>query len=62
LRNHINFNDKRNDFISDLQSEKSYKKLNKKWAKKTTLKLLWQKYVWGNRQKMFLWNLKNKKK
>lgn len=33
-----------------------------KWYKKPSVKLLWQKYVWGNRQKIFLWNLKNKAK
>ena len=34
----------------------SYEKINKKWAGKTSLKLLWQKYVFGNRQKIWLWN------
>ena len=39
----------------------SYHDLVKKWSKSPTLKLLFQKYVWGNRQKVWLWNLlKNK--
>lgn len=37
----------------------SYRALAKKWAKKPTIKLLFQKYVWGNRQKVFVWNLKH---
>ena len=45
-----------------LKGEMSFDEINKKWAKKPTLKLLWQKYVWGNRQKIFFWNLKNKLK
>ena len=39
-----------------------FKKLNKKWASKPNLKLLYSKYVWGNRQKVYFWNLKNKKR
>lgn len=30
--------------------------LEKKWAKRPSLKLLWCKYIWGNRQKVALWN------
>lgn len=26
-----------------------------------SIKLLWQKYVWGNRQKIWLWNITIKK-
>ena len=36
-------------------------KLLKKWYKKPSLKLLWSKYIWGNRQKVFVKRLKNKK-
>lgn len=46
-------------FMKDLMSDMDYAALNKKWAKKPDLKLLWQKYVWGNRQKIAVWNLKN---
>lgn len=38
----------------------SYEDINKKWAKKPSIKLLYQKYVWGNRQKIAVWNLKRK--
>lgn len=48
---------KRDACMKDLMSEMSYEEITKKWAKKTTLKLLWQKYVLGNRQKIAIWNL-----
>lgn len=57
MRKHIDSNPKRDAFMTDLESDMTYEELNKKWAKKPTLKLLWQKYVWGNRQKIWLWNL-----
>lgn len=44
-------------FIADLMNL-SYKDLCCKWAKSPTLKLLWSKYVWGNRQIIFVWNIK----
>lgn len=59
LRKHIENNPERNTCIQDLK-RLDYKAFCKKWATPPTLKLLWQKYVWGNRQKVFLWNLKNK--
>ena len=59
MRIHISYNEKREDFMSDVKSL-DYKKLCKKWANKPSIKLLWQKYVWGNRQKMWLWNLTHK--
>ena len=61
MRKHIDSNPSRSDFIKDLQSDMRYEDINKKWAKKPTLKLLWQKYVWGNRQKIWLWNITNGK-
>ena len=60
LKKNISKNDLRNDFIKDLQSDLTYRKINKKWAKGLTLKLWIQKYIWGNRQKVFLWNLLKK--
>ena len=57
MRNHISPNSNREKFMQDLQSYMSYTELNTKWAKKPTLKLLWQKYIWGNRQKVALWKL-----
>lgn len=40
----------------DLTGKMDYDSINKKWAKSPGIKLLWQKYVWGNRQKVALWN------
>lgn len=61
LRRTIPFNDDRKQFMEDLQNpDMDYCAINKKWAKKPTLKLLFQKYIWGNRQKVFLWNLFHK--
>lgn len=57
MRKHIDSNPLRASFMKDLQSEMTYQQINKKWAKIPSLKLLWQKYVWGNRQKVWLWNL-----
>lgn len=60
MRKHINMNPERQHFMDDLKSEMSYSEINRKWAKKPTIKLLWQKYVWGNRQKVAMWNLTQK--
>lgn len=62
MRKCISDNPDRERFMEDLQSDMSYNDINKKWAKKPSLKLLWQKYIWGNRQKVFFWNLKNRNK
>ena len=59
LKRPISNNPKRSAFISDLQSEMDLRSINKKWAETPTIKLLFQKYIWGNRQKIFFWNLKN---
>lgn len=59
MRNHIKANEDRDEFMKDV-TKMDYTSLNKKWAKKPSAKLLWQKYVWGNRQKVWLWNLKNR--
>lgn len=59
MRKHIDGNPDREAFMADVK-ELDYSALCAKWAKKPTLKLLWQKYVWGNRQKVFVWNLKNR--
>lgn len=60
MRKTISSNPDREAFMSDLKSDMDYKTLNKKWAKKPTLKLLYQKYIWGNRQKIFVWDLKQR--
>ena len=62
MRKCISCNPDRERFMTDLQSEMTYEAINKKWAKRPGIKLLWQKYVWGNRQKVFFWNLRNRNK
>lgn len=59
MRNHISGNKHREEFMKDVK-EMDYPSLCKKWAVRPSAKLLWQKYVWGNRQKVWLWNLKNR--
>ena len=56
MRSHIASNPLRDACMADLKAC-DYQTINKKWAKKPTVKLLWQKYVWGNRQKVWLWNI-----
>ncbi len=56
LRGHIKSNPQREACLKDIQ-ELPYEAIVRKWAKRPSLKLLWQKYVWGNRQKVWLWNL-----
>ena len=58
MRKTIDENPDRTAFMTDLESGMNYQTLVRKWAKKPTRKLLFQKYVWGNRQKVFLWNIK----
>ncbi len=61
MRQHISSNPQRDAFMQDLMSDAfDYRKLTKKWAKRPGIKLLAQKYVWGNRQKVWLWNKKHK--
>lgn len=57
MRKPIDQNEDRSAFIADLNSNMDFNSLNKKWAKAPTAKLLFQKYIWGNRQKVFIWNL-----
>lgn len=60
MRKPIAKNPKREEFLRDLQGDMSYSALNYKWASKPSIKLLFQKYIWGNRQKVCLWNIKRK--
>ncbi len=57
LRKNIDCNPNREIFMRDLESNMTYKEINKKWTKKVPFKLLWQKYVWGNRQRIVFWKL-----
>ncbi len=61
MRTSISYNPNREQFMQDVKNL-DYRSLSKKWAKKPTLKLLWSKYAWGNRQKVFMWNLTHSKK
>lgn len=60
MRKHINNNAQREAFMADLKSAMSYFEINRKWAKQPSLKLIWQKYIWGNRQKIAIWKLKKR--
>ena len=62
MRKPIAENDKRDLFMTDLKSDMDFKNLNKKWAEPPTIKLLFQKYIWGNRQKVFVWNMIHRSK
>lgn len=56
----ISNNPNRKSFMKDLKSDMTYQELNNKWAKKPTIKLLFQKYIWGNRQKILWGEVKQK--
>ena len=58
LRKNIDKNPMREEFMHDLKGSMEYKSINRKWAERPTIKLLILKYIWGNRQKVALWNLK----
>ena len=62
MRKHIPDNPRREEFMKDLRGDMEYKKITKKWADRPSLKLLFQKYIWGNRQKVFVWNLTHRNK
>lgn len=53
-------NPDRVNFMQDLKGNMSFEEINDKWATKPSLKLFFQKYIWGNRQKAWLWNLLHK--
>lgn len=56
MRKHIASNPDRAHFMRDIQSDMTYEQINRKWAKRASFSLLWSKYIWGNRQKIALWN------
>lgn len=63
MRKSIDDNPKRVECMNDLMDkDMSYEDICAKWAKRPDKKLLFQKYVWGNRQKVFLWELTHKNK
>ena len=61
MRNHIAQNKNREQFMKDVQ-QLDYVSLCKKYATPPSPKLLFEKYVWGNRQKMFVYRLTHPKK
>jgi RNA recognition motif-containing protein len=59
MRGPIAENSNRKIFLADLQNT-DYDHICKKWAKRSSMKLLISKYVWGtNRQKVNWWKLKH---
>lgn len=61
MRKHIDGNPERDACMRDLMDpDMDYTDICQKWADAPTSKLLFQKYVWGNRQKVFFWNLRHK--
>ena len=61
MRNRIASNARRTECIADIR-KMPFEDFVGKYAKRPTFKLLFQKYVWGNRQKVWLWNLINNTK
>ena len=59
LRKPIEENPQREEFMHDLL-EIDYQSLCRKWVSAPSLQFLWSKYIWGNRQKVFIWNLFHK--
>lgn len=63
MRKHIDGNPKRSACMADLMNPNmDYTAICEKWAKPPTAKLLFEKYIWGNRQKVFMWRLRNRSK
>lgn len=61
MRKCVPMNPLRKEFMTELMNPSiSYGELNKKWAKKPTMKLIISKYLWGNHQKVRVANLKQK--
>lgn len=56
MRRSIPYNDNRKQFMEDVKCME-YTELCAKWSTKPSLKLLISKYIWGNRQKVKLWNI-----
>lgn len=56
LRGPIAENEARAQFFDDMRTL-DFDELNERWARKPTMKLLAQKYVWGNRQKVLARNV-----
>lgn len=59
MRRPVGRESRREDFMKDLLSM-DIDQLERKWAKRPTIKLLISKYLWGNRQKVALWKIKKR--
>ena len=46
-------------FMAELRGM-DFRTLCRRWAGPVSLRLLWSKYVWGNRQRVFVWNLRRR--
>ena len=58
MRDHIAENPDRPQFMAEvIDPAVGYEELCRKWADEPSAKLLFQKYLWGNRQKVALWRL-----
>lgn len=58
MRKPIAMNPQRGECMADLEDPRmTLKDIDRKWGGKISLKILCQKYIWGNRQKVALWNL-----
>ncbi len=52
-------NPDRDAFMADLKDpDMDYKSLCRRWSKRPSVRLLFEKYIWGNRQKVALWQMK----
>ena len=63
MRGAIKLNPHRQECMSDLENDDmTFDDFNAKWADRPSLRLLFNKYIWGNRQKVALYNLLHKYK
>lgn len=61
MRGPIKYNESRSECMADLRNDSiSYSEFNRKWSDSPSLKLLFNKYVWGNRQKVAMYNFRKK--
>lgn len=61
MRKTISKNEKRGECMNDLSNDNiGYKDFCHKWATYPSIKLIFEKYFFGNRQKIFFWKLKQK--
>lgn len=62
MRKSIPMNPDRGNCMADLENPGvTYEEINRRWAVKPSLKLLFNKYIWGNHQKVNWWRLRNLK-